>query len=168
MQNQTISDPRYKTIYQDANTIIERFCDILRNDQRFKNATIRRTGSIESGVKVGLPNESDHLLELEDLDAFDNEHITVTPCEDNKVDAMKEFNAMLSESESPSNATLFQRSLWKTKFDLSRPRMMSLIYRIQETTSDTCDCEPFIADQEEGAFDNEYWFGELSDGTPYT
>ena len=106
------SDPRYKTIYQDTNTIIERFCDILRNDLRFKNATLRRTGSIESGVKVGLPHESDLLLELENLDAFNNEHITVTPCESNKDDAMEEFRAMLSDIESPSKATLFQRTLF--------------------------------------------------------
>ena len=74
---------------------------------------------------------------------------------------------MLSDSESLSKATVFERSLWKTKFDLTRPRMMSLIYRIQETTSDNSNREPFIADQEKVFFGNAFCFGELSDGTHY-
>ena len=48
----------YKSIYDDTETIVKRLCEKLKQSQLcYKNAHIRRTGSIESNVKVGLPHE---------------------------------------------------------------------------------------------------------------
>ena len=57
------NDPRYEAIYKDIDTIVKRLCERLKyNHPYYENAYVRRTGSIEAGVKVGLPHETDYLL----------------------------------------------------------------------------------------------------------
>ena len=61
------NDPRYKTIYDGTETSVKRLCEQLKqNNLRYENAYIRRTGSIESDVKVALPHESDYLLYVQE------------------------------------------------------------------------------------------------------
>ena len=57
------NDPRNKAIFQDIDTIVNRLCEKLKqNHSCYENVYVRRTGSIDAGVKVGLPHETDYLL----------------------------------------------------------------------------------------------------------
>ena len=59
------SDPRYSHIYKGIDTIVHRLTNELGfTDTFFKFAKLRKTGSISSNVKVGLPHEADYTLEL--------------------------------------------------------------------------------------------------------
>ena len=59
------NDLRYAHIYQGIDTIVQRLIDKLgKVDAFFKHAKLRRTGSISSNIKVGLPHEADYTLEI--------------------------------------------------------------------------------------------------------
>ena len=58
-------DPRYSHIYQGIDTIVKRvMAELTKLDPYFAFVKLRQTGSSMSGVKVGLPHESDYVLEL--------------------------------------------------------------------------------------------------------
>ena len=59
------SNPRYAHIYQGIDPIVHRVIERLEQfDPFFKYTKLRRTGSISSNVKVGLPHEADYTLEI--------------------------------------------------------------------------------------------------------
>ena len=59
------SDSRYRYIYEGIDTIVHRLVEELgKVDPFFKYTKLRKTGSISSDVKVGLPHEADYVLEL--------------------------------------------------------------------------------------------------------
>ena len=75
------SNPRYRHIYNGLDTIASRLRYFLsREDPVFKHAKLRKTGSIASNTKVGIPgipHESDYMLVLPDsLDGTSSEHIS--------------------------------------------------------------------------------------------
>ena len=56
---------RYSNIYQGIDVIVKRaVAELVKTDEYFTYVKIRRTGSSISGVKVGLPHESDYVMEL--------------------------------------------------------------------------------------------------------
>ena len=58
------SDPKYAHIYQGIDTIVKRVvAGLSQLDPFFAKCKLRQTGSSMSGVKVGLPHESDYVLE---------------------------------------------------------------------------------------------------------
>ena len=59
------NDPGYSHIYQGIDTLVNRVVEeLIKLDPYFTHVKLRRTGSSTSGVKVGLPHESDYVLEL--------------------------------------------------------------------------------------------------------
>ena len=73
------SDPRYSHIYRGIDIIMNRLVsELTKADSCFAEAKLRHTVSIYSNVKVGLPHETDYLLEVPDNrkmdigDAFEN------------------------------------------------------------------------------------------------
>ena len=58
-------DSRYSHIYRGIDIIIKRVVsELAKADSYFTEAKLRSTGSIHSGVKVGLPHEADYLFEV--------------------------------------------------------------------------------------------------------
>ena len=58
-------DQRYAHIYQGIDIIVKRVvAELTKLDSFFAKVKLRQTGSITSGVNVGLPHESDYALEL--------------------------------------------------------------------------------------------------------
>ena len=59
---------KYKIIYDELHIIVN---DVIRrvreSDPRLADIKIRRTGSIKSGLKVGLPHETDYVIELPEV-----------------------------------------------------------------------------------------------------
>ena len=134
------SDLKYKQIYQETNIIIERFCDILKNDARFKAASLRRTGSIRADVKVGLPHETDYLLQLKHLDVFKDEPIE-------KLDSSNDVSSL----EEAAQSQLIRRIMLLTKEESHRA--MNIKYRLrkdsgfaEEHTKDVEWYEQYIKD----------------------
>ena len=59
------NDPKYSHIYQEMDTIVKRVAaELTKLDPFFAEVKLRQTGSIISGVNVGLPHESDYMMEL--------------------------------------------------------------------------------------------------------
>ena len=59
------NDPRYSHIYEGIDVIVKRVvAELTKLDPYFAFVKLRRTGSSTSGVKVGLPHESDYVLAL--------------------------------------------------------------------------------------------------------
>ena len=59
------NDPRYSHIYRGIDIIMKRVVsELAKADSYFSKAKLRPTGSIHSGVKVGLPHEADYLLDV--------------------------------------------------------------------------------------------------------
>ena len=59
------SNPRYSLIYKCIDIIVKRvLSELVKLDPFFAEVKLRRTGSSMSEVKVGLPHESDYVLEL--------------------------------------------------------------------------------------------------------
>ena len=57
------NSPRYSHIYEGIDLIVKRvLAQLVKLVPNFANANLRRTGSSVSGVKVGLPHESDYVL----------------------------------------------------------------------------------------------------------
>ena len=57
------NDQRYSHIYQGIDVIVKRVVsELSKSNPSFVNAKLRQTGSSTSGVKVGLPHESDYVL----------------------------------------------------------------------------------------------------------
>ena len=54
------ADSKYKVIYDETDIIVNRLSNKLaQKHEMYTNTTVRRTGSIASCVKVGLPHETD-------------------------------------------------------------------------------------------------------------
>ena len=59
------SEPKYNHIYKGVDAIMKRLVsELAKVDSFFAHTKLRPTGSIHSNVKVGLPHESDYLLEV--------------------------------------------------------------------------------------------------------
>ena len=59
------SDQCYSHIYKGIDIIVKRLvAELTKSDEYFADAKLRKTGSSMSGLKVGLPHESDYVLEL--------------------------------------------------------------------------------------------------------
>ena len=58
-----ISQHSSGSIYSELDKIIRKLCKLLDNPL-YKDAVPQLTGSIEAGVKVGLPHEADYLLDI--------------------------------------------------------------------------------------------------------
>ena len=73
-----LNDPRYSHIYRGIDLILERLVSELANvDSYFTEATLHPTGSIYSGVKVGLPHEADYLLKVPNDKSLDTDDVLV-------------------------------------------------------------------------------------------
>ena len=60
-----VQTEEYKHIYDELDDVVEGILNLVRaTDPRLLTIRKRRTGSIESGVKVGFPHETDYVIEV--------------------------------------------------------------------------------------------------------
>ena len=91
------SDPRYSHIYHGVDIIMKRLTDALaKADSFFAVANLLPTGSIHSNVKVGLPHETDYLLEVPEDKVLDT---------DKALEGNTIYNMVVAITESENNLT---------------------------------------------------------------
>ena len=94
-------------IYDETDIIVKRLSNKLaQKHEMYTNTTVRQTGSIESGMKVGLPHETDYLLFVQP------QYVSNFRCDDSFLSSLLYEDANILMKESKQELTSELQGCW--------------------------------------------------------